>query len=160
MTGTVVEVREPNATDQHSDPELAFVVELRPEGGEPFRVELRYDAGNEYDLYADLYPPDPGDVTGLVVHAGTGEVRFDMDDPRNSTGARILARIEAEATDRAVARGSAGTAADAPEGTNATCPTCGAPVDESATATGAAPVCSFCLEPLPFPRTPRGEQGR
>jgi hypothetical protein len=65
-----------------------------------------------------------GDVRGFVVNPASGETRFDMTDGRNSWAVQNAA-------------------------TDATCPTCGAPVDQASAAMDLAPHCAFCHQPLP-----------
>jgi hypothetical protein len=155
VTGTVVEARDLDVEDGHADPVVVFVVEVHPEGRPPIRAEIRYDASNEYDLYADLCLHDAGDVTGFVVDTGSGEVRFDMSDPRNSTSARILARLEAEGTAPSADAGPEVGPTGPPWAVPATCPRCGAPVDQAVASRAVAPACDTCLAPLPVQPQPR-----
>jgi len=146
VTGTVLEARE---LDGYADPTMVFTVRLEPEGRAPFPAEIRYDESNEYERYADLYTPEAGDVTGFEVDSGSGEVRFDMSDDRNSVSAHILARVAPEESGPI-----AGTAPGAtPTGPRwfvpATCPNCGATVDRATASTAEAPACEVCHQPLP-----------
>jgi hypothetical protein len=146
VSGTVLEARE---LDGYADPTMEFTIRLEPDGRQPFQAEIRYDEHNEYELYADLYTPDAGDVTGFVVDTGSGEVRFDLSDVRNSTSARILARVDPEVSGPPVGSPPA-AAADRPRWyVPATCPTCGATVDQATASTAAAPICGVCSGPLP-----------
>ena len=146
MPGTVTEARE---LDGYPDPTMEFTVRLEPEGRPPQQAQIRYDESNEYELYADLYTPDAGDVTGFLVDTGSGEVRFDMSDVRNSTSARILARVDPEASGPPGGT-AAGATPDRPRWfVPATCANCGATVDRATASMAEAPACEVCREPLP-----------
>jgi hypothetical protein len=64
-----------------------YVVEVRPEGGEPFRAEAKLPT-----IAVDFKEPRVGDVVGVEFHAKSHKVRFDKSDPQLSFKAYEAAR--------------------------------------------------------------------
>jgi hypothetical protein len=127
-----------------------FVVQLHPDGASPFQAEIPYNLTNSDNLYADLFLPPVGAVTGFVVHRGTGEVRFDMTDKRNSRSAH---QADAEGLMGQMLTGVAADPGQAVTGppwvVPAICPNCDAPVDQATAAMDPDPRCAYCHQPLP-----------
>lgn len=125
-----------------------FGVQLHPEGREPFRAEVRVDPGGRG--WEELYQPEIGDVRGFLFNPATGETRFDMTDGRNSWAAQ---NAEADALMAQMLQDQPAPAGQAVTGppwiVPATCPTCGAAVDQAEASMELAPHCVFCHQPLP-----------
>jgi len=125
-----------------------FGVQLHPEGREPFRGEVLVDPNDPN--WENLYQPEIGDVRGFVYNPASGETRFDMTDGRNSLAVQ---NAQADALMGALLKDQPAPAGEAVTGppwvVPATCPTCGAAVDQSEAAMDPAPHCAFCHQPLP-----------
>jgi hypothetical protein len=97
-----------------------------------------------------LYQPEIGDVRGFVYNPASGETLFDMTDGRNSLAAQ---NAEADALMDQLLKDQPAPAGEAVTGppwvVPATCPTCGAAVDQAEAAMDPAPHCAFCHQPLP-----------
>jgi hypothetical protein len=127
-----------------------FVVQLHPQGREPFQAEIPYNMDNWDNLYNDLFLPEAGTVTSFVVETGSGEVRFDMSDPRNSTSAHLA---EGDRLMNQLLEGKAAAPGESVTGppwvVPAICPTCDAPVDQATATMDPDPKCAYCHQPLP-----------
>jgi hypothetical protein len=148
VTGNVVEMR--LLPSQYPPHPKVFVVQLHPEGRDPFQAEVPYNPTNWDGYYADLFLPPAGAVTGFVVGTGSGEVRFDMSDKRNSMAAHLAG------ADTLMDKLLAGQPADPGEAVTgppwvvpATCPNCDAPVDQATASMDPDPKCGYCHQPLP-----------
>ncbi len=124
-----------------------YVVELHPVDRAPYRAEIDIPP---IDYPDDFFFSQPGDVTGFIVNPATGEVRFDMTDQRNSRAAHLAGADVLEQQLLAGVPADPGLAVTGPPWVvPATCPGCGAPVDQATQAMAPAPTCAFCDEPLP-----------
>ena len=125
-----------------------FGVQLHPEGRETFRAEVHISPNDRN--WGDLYQPEIGDVRGFVYNPASGETLFDMTDGRNSLAAQ---NAEADALMDQLLKDQPAPAGEAVTGppwvVPATCPTCGAAVDQAEAAMDPAPHCAFCHQPLP-----------
>jgi hypothetical protein len=146
LTGNVVDKRLLPA-EYPPHPKI-FGVELHPEGGEPFRAEVKVSPSDRN--WEDLYQPEIGDVRGFIFNPASGETRFDMSDGRNSWAVQ---NAESDALERQLLKDQPAPAGEAVTGppwvVPATCPTCGAAVDQAKAAMDLAPRCAFCHQPLP-----------
>jgi len=129
-----------------------YVVQLHPADREPYTAQIDIPP---VDFPDDFYFSQPGAVTGFVVDPASGEVRFDMDDPRNSTTAH---QKDFDLLENQILAGTPAGPGEAVTGppwiVPAICPDCGAPVDQATSAMALDPKCEFCHEPLPV--QPRG----
>jgi hypothetical protein len=75
-TGKVIDSRVTGAsvTEHGSSVRKEFVVEITPEGGEPYKAVV--PEGN----YSDFWAPKPGQSVKLEIEAKTSKVRFDKSD--------------------------------------------------------------------------------
>jgi hypothetical protein len=146
ITGNVVDKRLlPARNPPH--PKI-FGVQLHPAGREAFRAEVHVSPKDKN--WGNLYQPEIGDVRGFIFNPATGETRFDMTDGRNSwevQNAESDALMEALLKDQPAPMGEGVTGP--PWVVPATCPSCGAQVDQAQAAMDPAPQCAFCHQPLP-----------
>lgn len=125
-----------------------FVVQLHPEGREPFQAEVLVSPDDPN--WENLYQPQLGDVRGFIFDPASGETRFDMTDGRNSWAVQNAA---ADALMGTMLAGQAAPAGEAVTGppwvVPATCPHCGAAVNQAKAAMDPEPRCEYCEQPLP-----------
>jgi hypothetical protein len=125
-----------------------FGVQLHPEGREPFRAEVHVSP-DDWN-WENLYQPQIGDVRGFVFNPASGETRFDMTDGRNSWAVQ---NAETDALMGKMLKNQPAPLGESVTGppwvVPATCPTCGAAVDQAEAAMDLAPHCAFCHQPLP-----------
>ena len=69
------------------NPTYEYVIEVRPQSGQPFRAKVRQPKD-------DFWSPGahPGETVGLEMDPKTMDVRFDASDPRTSFKAQRSAR--------------------------------------------------------------------
>lgn len=125
-----------------------FVVQLHPAGREPFQAEVHVSP-DDWN-WEELYQPQIGDVRGFIFEPVSGETRFDMTDGRNSW---TVQRAKADALMGETLKNQPAPMGEAATGppwvVPATCPTCGAAVDQATAAMDLAPHCAYCHQPLP-----------
>jgi hypothetical protein len=128
-------------------------VEVRPDGGEPVRVETKAKV-------PIFHKPQPGDVVTVSFDPKSHKTEIHIEgDPRYDPKL-IRAKDKQDRTAQAeallngapvpAARGVVHHIADEPRwNVPATCPECGARVDQSTASFAAHPVCTYCAKPLP-----------
>ncbi len=133
-----------------------YIVEVRPPGQEPFRVETKAKV-------PIFHHPRPGDVVKVSYDPKNHKTEIHIeDDPRYDPKIiRANKKQEREAQAEALLNG-----APAPSGTGvvhfvnvvddeprwkvpAKCPECGARVDQSTASMAEHPRCQYCSQPLP-----------
>ena len=134
-----------------------YIVEVRPEGEAPFRVETKAKVPIRS-------APHPGDVVTVTYEPKNHKAEIQIaGDPRYDPKLVGAAKKEqAEARREALLSGATVPGAqrvvddDADEIDDeprwvvpAMCPECGARVDQSTASTAAHPKCEFCSQPLP-----------
>lgn len=67
-----------------------YVVEVRPQGGEPFRAEIKWPLVDQ-----GFWPPSDGETIGIEYDAKSHEVRWDKSDPRTNLLAKTPAAEKA-----------------------------------------------------------------
>ena len=131
-----------------------YIVEVRPDGAEPFRVETKVKV-------AIFHKPQPGDVVKVSYDPKNHKTEIHIEgDPRYDPKL-IRAKSKQDRTARAEALLS-GAPAPAASGVvhyladdeprwnvPATCPECGARVDQSTASFAEHPTCTYCAKPLP-----------
>ncbi len=130
-----------------------YIVEVRPAGEQPFRVETKAKVPISHH-------PQPGDVVKVTYDPKNhkteiqieGDPRYDPKLVRANSKQQRAARAEALLSGVPVP-GSAGIVHyldDEPRWkVPATCPECGARVDQSAASMAEHPTCRYCAQPLP-----------
>jgi hypothetical protein len=78
-TATIVAVNIVRVSSDGQTPTREFAADIVVPGVAPFRAKL-----TEPRWTADFWPPTAREVRGILREAGSGAVRFDMKDPRNS----------------------------------------------------------------------------
>ena len=125
-----------------------YTVEIHPADGPPFRAEIvvsPYD-----DQWDDFFYAGVGDVRTFRYDPATHAATFDLADKGNSSAAQMAAADALEAALLADQPAPLGEAVTGPPWVvPATCPTCGAPVDQAKMAMEPAPKCAHCGQPLP-----------
>jgi hypothetical protein len=144
MTGKMLDLQQlPGPRAPH--PKL-LTVELYPEGDAPVRAEVHLVPGDRHRWDDDLYL-SKGDRTGFILNPATGEVRYDLTDPRNSMSAHTAA---GEAW---IAMDSDGQEAQYDTGPPwlvlGACPYCRRPVNQKMAALEPEPHCPSCTQILP-----------
>jgi hypothetical protein len=81
--GTIIDRRQKGNSQDNQSADLQFIVEVRPTGGEPFRVELGMPG-----LFGDFIPPSPGQVVKMEVDVAKQKAKFDTSDPGVSAKAQ------------------------------------------------------------------------
>ncbi len=131
-----------------------YIVEVRPGGGEPFRVETKAKVPISHK-------PRPGEVVTVSYDPKSRKTEIHIEgDPRYDPKLiRAKAKQDRAARAEALLNGTPVPAAsgvvhhvvdDEPRWTvPATCPECGARVDQSTAAFAEHPACTYCAKPLP-----------
>jgi hypothetical protein len=131
-----------------------YIVEVRPDGGEPFRVETKAKV-------PIFHKPRPGDVVQVSFDPKSHKTEIHIEgDPRYDPK---LIRANSK-QERAAQREALLSGAPVPAASNvehhivddeprwnvpAACPECGARVDQSTASFAAHPVCTYCAKPMP-----------
>lgn len=89
MTGRVVN-RQTLPGPRAPHPKLV-TVELQPDGAAQFQAEIHLVFADRQLWEDDLCYPEVGAVRMFLIDPGTGQVRFDMTDPRNCMSAHTAA---------------------------------------------------------------------
>jgi hypothetical protein len=144
ITGKVVSIQQlPGPRAPH--PKLV-TVELYPEGDSPFHGEVNLVPGDRHRWDDDLYL-SMGDTSWFVLNPATGEVRYDLTDPRNHLSAHTAGGEAWMAMD--------GDGQDVKEDTGPPwlvlphCLHCGRPVSQQMAAMESEPHCQSCAQVLP-----------
>lgn len=130
-----------------------YIVEVRPAGAEPFRVETKAKVPISSH-------PEPGDVVTVAYDPKNhkAEILIEGDPRYDPKLIREARKHDREAEAQALLGGApAPTASGAVHYRNgqprwsvpATCPECGARVDQSTASTAEHPTCAYCAKPLP-----------
>jgi hypothetical protein len=131
-----------------------YIVEVRPDGGEPFRVETKVKV-------PIFHKPQPGDVVKVSYDPKSHKTEIHIEgDPRYDPKLiRARTKQERSAQAEALLNGAPAPAAfgvvhhivdDEPRwNVPASCPECGARVDQSVAAFAEHPTCTYCAKPLP-----------
>ena len=135
-----------------------YIVEVRPPGGEPFRVETKAKV-------AMGHRPSPGDIVKVTYDPKNRKTEIQIEgdpryDPKIMRANRKQEKQEQHARAQALLSG-----APVPEPAHvahfvnvddgpqwkvpATCPECGARVDQSTASMADHPTCQYCAKPLP-----------
>ncbi len=135
-----------------------YIVEVRPAGGEPFRVETKakvpiFRHPQPGDLVKVMYDPK-NHKTGIQIE---GDPRYDPKliraknkQDREARAEALLSGAPVPRTAHVVHYSGAGHHAGGPSWkVPATCPECGARVDQSAASMAEHPKCQYCAQPLP-----------
>lgn len=136
-----------------------YIVEVRPPGGDSFRVETKakvpiFSAPQPGDLVKVLYEPK-GHKTEIQIE---GDPRYDpklireqKQQKKQESAARAEALLSGAAVPEPTGTGVVhGLADDEPRWkVPATCPECGARVNQSKASMAEHPQCEFCHQPLP-----------
>jgi hypothetical protein len=78
-TATIVAVNIVSVSSDGQTPTREFAADIVVPGVEPFRIKL-----GEPRWTADFWPPTAREQRGILRDPKSGDVRFDMKDPRNS----------------------------------------------------------------------------
>jgi hypothetical protein len=131
-----------------------FIVEVRPAGGQPFRVETKAKV-------PIFHCPQPGDVVKVSYDPKNQNTEIQIEgDPRYDPKLiRAKNKQQRAATAEALLSGAPVPGPvgvvhhaddDEPRWTvPATCPECGARVDQSTASMAEHPTCRYCAQPLP-----------
>jgi len=132
-----------------------YIVEVRPPGGEPFRVETKAKVPISHH-------PEPGDVVKVTYDPKShkSEIQIEGDPRYDPKIIRANSKHERDARAEALLSGAPVPAAagvvhfvnidDRPQWkVPATCPECGTRVDQSMASMADHPTCQYCAKPLP-----------
>ena len=139
-----------------------FIVEVRPPGGDPFRVEMKA----KVPIFSS---PQVGDLVKVLYESRSHKTEIQIEgDPRYDPKL-IRDKKKQQKQERAARTEALLSGAAVPETTGvvhgiddheplwkvpATCPECGARVDQSKASMAEHPQCEFCHEPLPCEPVP------
>lgn len=119
-----------------------------PPTGRPFQAQIVVSP--YVDHWDDFFYAGAGDVRAVRYDPATHAATFDLTDKSNSSSAQMAAADAMESALLANKPAPLGEAITGPPWVvPATCPTCGAPVDQATMAMQPTPKCAHCEPPLP-----------